>query len=315
MITQRFLPDLTRPGRATLLVVLSSIGFGLVPAFARDLQAAGVPDSVIAFYRYAFSVLVTVSFLPRERAKLRQAMIVLGAGVAMGLGWTAYLWLVQQTSIAAAGVIYMSYPVFAILFAWAFVGTKPGARSWLACAAVLGAALMLVKGSVAGLTPLAVLMALPAPVTFGLSIVAMSAMAPDLAPMERAACALLGAFTGLAPCVLAGDPGALVPASGDVWFTVLGLGLCTSLIPQLMYVAAAPHVGPSKASACGAVELPTMILTGWMLFAEHIGLREIAASALVLSAIALAPSITTGRRKDETDESLAPAGEASAQTG
>lgn len=280
---------------ATLAIAFASLCFGLVPGFARELQAMGVPDAAIAFYRYAFSAAVVIPFLPRARAKRRQAATMFGAGVLMGLGWTGYLQLVGTASIAAAGVIYMSYPVFAILFAWLILGLRPDARAWTAAAAVLGAALVLTGGGAAGVTPDAVLLALPAPVTFGLAIVVISACLPDLLPLERMAAGMTGALAGLAPVILLTDPAAFVPQSGAVWLTVLGLGIATALLPQLIYTLAAPHVGPARSAAAGAVELPVMVAVGWLAFGEALGPREALAAVLVLGAVAVAPAIDTRR--------------------
>jgi drug/metabolite transporter (DMT)-like permease len=44
------------------------------------------------------------------------------------------------------------------------------------------------------------------------------------------------------------------------------------------------------------VELPTMIALGWLAFGEVVGVREIAASALVMAAILLVPSVAPTRR-------------------
>jgi drug/metabolite transporter (DMT)-like permease len=287
------------PRVATLILVLASVCFGLVPGFARELQAQGLPDAAIAFYRYAFTAFVALPFLPRSRAKRGQALLLIGSGALMGLGWTGYLQLVGSNSIAAAGVIYMSYPAFAVLFAWALLGVRPGLRAWAACAAVLAAAALMMGGESGPLDPLSLLWALPAPCFFGLMIVAISAMVPRLTTMERLGCTVLGAVVGLLPAVAATDPAALLPADESVWLSLLGLGLMTATVPQLLYILTAPTVGPARASAAGAVELPTMIVVGWLGFSEAFGLREGAAAILVLSAIAVSPSVNTATARGQ----------------
>lgn len=279
---------------ATLAIAFTAICFGLVPGFARELQALGVPDAVIAFYRYAFSAAVLLPFLPLRRGKRRQGAIMFGAGLLMGLGWVGYLQLVGTTSIAAAGVIYMSYPLFALLFGWILLGLRPGRRAWAACAAILLAAAVMAEGA-AGLSPRGVLLALPAPLTFGLGIVVISALVHDLRVLERLSAGLLGSVAGLAPHILATTPAAVIPPGGAAWLAVLGLGLLTALIPQLLYTLAAPHVGPARAAAAGAVELPVMILVGWLAFAEAMGLREVIAAALVVGAVTLTPAMDMRR--------------------
>jgi drug/metabolite transporter (DMT)-like permease len=102
-------------------------------------------------------------------------------------------------------------------------------------------------------------------------------------------------MAGLAPLILATQPAALIPTDGTVWIHLLGLGLVTALLPQLLYVLAAPHVGPARTAAAGAVELPVMIGLGWLAFGEALGPREVVAAGLVLAAVALAPAIDTRR--------------------
>ena len=51
----------------------------------------------------------------------------------------------------------------------------------------------------------------------------------------------------------------------------------------------------------GSVELPTMFVIGWLAFGETLGSAQLVAGALVLLAIALAPSLA-GRAIEERDD-------------
>jgi drug/metabolite transporter (DMT)-like permease len=52
----------------------------------------------------------------------------------------------------------------------------------------------------------------------------------------------------------------------------------------------APRIGPARAAAAGAFELPTMLAIGWLAFAEPLGAVELTAAALVIGAILLTPA-------------------------
>lgn len=283
------------PGTATLVVVAASVGFGLVPLFARGLLEMGLAPAAIAFFRYAFSGLFLLPFLPLGRAKRRDALRLAGAGVLMGLGWVSYLQALQTTTVAATGVIYMTYPMFALLLAWLFVRQTPSPRAWAGCAMVLAAAVLLFDGSVGGAASWALLLSLPAPILFALIIVVLTCLTPTLTTLEKLACGMIGSVVGLAPVVALTDPAAFLPRDGSVWLTILAMGAMTALLPQLLYTVAAPRVGPGRAAAAGTVELPTMIALGWVMFGEAVGPREITASLLVLTAIVLVPSIAPAR--------------------
>lgn len=283
------------PGSATLIVVAASVCFGLVPLFARGLMEMGVAPAAIAFFRYAFSGLFMLPFLPLARAKRRDALRMICAGLLMGLGWVSYLEALKTASVAATGVIYMTYPMFALLLAWLLVRQTPSPRSWLGCAMVLGAALILFDGTAGDAVSWALLLSLPAPILFALIIVTLTCLTPSLTSREKLSCGMVGSLIGLAPVVALTDPAAFLPSGADVWLTVIAMGLMTTLIPQFLYTVAAPKIGPGRAAAAGTVELPTMIALGWVMFGEAVGLREITASVLVLTAIVLVPSIAPPR--------------------
>lgn len=288
-------PRLASPAAATAAIAIASVCFGLVPLFARELQAAGMADASIAFYRYALSTAIMLPFLPRTRAKRKPAAIMVGTGMLMSLGWLGYLDALRTLPVASAGVIYMSYPLFALLLGWLLAGAWVGWRGWLSGAMILGGALLLTEGGgLGGATPLAVLKALAAPLTFGLGIVIISSFMNGLTAPERMVCATLGSVLGMMPLVVAAPVATFVPVGASAWLMVAGLGLATALVPQLLYVSAVPLVGPGRAAAAGSVELPTMLAVGALAFGEALGAREMAAAALVLSAILIAPAVRPG---------------------
>ena len=289
------------PVAATAAIAVSAVCFGLVPLFARQLQALGVDPAAIAFYRYAFTAAVMLPFLPLAREKRRQALTLGVAGLLTGLGWVGYLRAIETQPVAAAGIVYMSYPIFALLFAWVLLKRRPGPRAWWASLLVLAGASLLIGGNDGQVSLSALLWSLPAPITFGLMVVLLSAMVPDLTVPERLASGIGGGAVGLLPLAATAGPAALLPASSEVWLAIIGLGVLTALLPQMIYTFACPRVGPARTAMTGAFELPTMIAVGWLAFAETVGPSEMAAAALVLAAILLAPAISVPdqRRRSE----------------
>jgi drug/metabolite transporter (DMT)-like permease len=277
---------------ATLAVALTAVLFGLVPLFARELQAEGVGAASIALSRYVLSAAVLLPFLPLQRAKRSEGLLIGGAGMAMGLGWIGYLQAIETAPIAAAGVIYMSYPLFCLAFAWLLLGQRPTRRAVVAGLMILLAAGLLLDPD--GLAPgagLALLWSLPAPATFGFIILVLCALTPNLTALEKLAAGMTGSTLGLAPMALTQEAGAMLPQTAEGWAWIAGLGLMTALLPQLIYTIAAPKLGAARASAAGSFELPTMLAIGWIAFGETLGLRGAVASTLVLAAIALSPAI------------------------
>ena len=283
---------LDTPSVATAAVALTAVLFGLVPIFARELQAEGVGAASIALSRYVLTAAVLLPFLPLARAKRREALLIGGAGMAMGLGWIGYLQAVETVPIAAAGVIYMAYPLFCVLFAWLLLRQRPTLRAVGAGLLILLAAgLLLDPAALEPAAMRALLWSLPAPMTFGFLVLVLCALTPNLTALEKLATGMLGATLGLAPMALGQEAGAILPQTAAGWGWITGLGLTTALAPQLIYTIAAPKLGAARAAAAGSFELPTMLAIGWIVFGETLGLRGAVASTLVLAAIALSPTI------------------------
>lgn len=294
----------TSPRVATLAIVVTSACFGLVPLFARVLLGEGFSAEAIALYRFGLTLPLALFFLPRRRSKLRPAVALLAGGLAMGLGWTSYLRSLEHASVASAGVVYMSYPLFVVLIAWLIFREPFRLRSLLAALLVLAAALLAFAPMDASTTDWRYLAGcLPAPIGFGLIVVLIATVGLELSAMERWACVATGAVLGLLPISLVVDAQGLFPVNVGAWGWVAAMALMTAALPQVIYTFAAPRVGSARAAAAGTFELPTMFAIGWLAFAESVSFAQIGAGALIVVAVFLAPVLRSERafvgRRDE----------------
>lgn len=283
-------PHLIGPGLATLGVIAASIGFGLVPYFARTLTAEGMAAHAIAFFRYAFAAVVLLPFVWRARAKWRALVWGLVAGLGMGLGWIGYVRAVEIVPVSTAGILYMTYPVFTLMIAWLVFGDRPWPRAIVAALMILVAAALATSPEAVtpGQIP-ALLLSLSAPLGFGFGINVLVHKLTILDPLARLASASLGSVLGLLPLMAATPAAALFPGSAPGWWLVAGIAFGSAFIPQLLYTVAAPVIGTARTAIAGSFELPTMFLIGWFAFGEPVGFLQWVACAIVISAIALTP--------------------------
>ena len=276
---------------ATAMVVLASVGFGSVPFFVRGLTEAGMAPQAVALYRYALAALIFLPFVWQARADRGCLAWGVGTGLAMGLGWTGYVAALETLPVATVGVIYMTFPVFALLASRALFGERPTARGLIAAGTVLaGAAVAAGPDALAPAATGALLTALAAPATFGLAIAVLVHRLTPIPVLARIGAISLGSALALAPLVLAAPAATVLPAGRDAVLLVVGVSLGTALVPQLLYTLFAPVVGAARAATAGAVELPTMILIGWLAFAETPGPLQALGGALIVGAVALSPS-------------------------
>lgn len=279
-----------RTGLATLGVVAAAAGFGLVPYFARSLTEAGMAPHAVAFFRYVLAAVLFLPMLWRARRDWRVLGWGVIAGAMMGLGWIGYVRALEQAPVGAVGVLYMTYPVFTLAIAWMLFGDRPTLRAGVASgmillAAVVASATFALGDGVAG----ALFLSLAAPLGFGFGISVLVHRLSRVAPLARIGAVSVGSVLGLGPLMLGTDPAAILPATPSGWGLVVGIALGTALVPQLIYTVCSPMIGAARTAMAGAIELPTMMLVGWIGFGERLGPMQGLACLLVVGAILLTP--------------------------
>ncbi|WP_170604909.1 DMT family transporter [Ruegeria arenilitoris] len=269
-------------------VLFASICFGLVPYFSRGLTEQGVAPYAVAFYRYVVAATLLLPALFSQKESWREIAWGLSAGAVMGLGWIGYVKALETLPASTVGVLYMTYPVFTLAIAWALFADAPTRRSLLASSLIVLAAV--IAGSPASipiqLLP-TLLIALAAPLGFGFGICVLVHRLSRITPLARMAAVSLGAVLGLAPLVLTADAAELLPQDRSDWLLIVGIGLVTALVPQLIYTVCAPVIGASQSAVVGSIELPTMFAVGFLAFGEAITAPQAIACAIVMGAIAI----------------------------
>ncbi|MEW9921958.1 DMT family transporter [Marimonas sp. MJW-29] len=279
---------------AVLGVLFASICFGLVPYFSRGLTEQGVAPYAVAFYRYIVAATALLPVLIIHRNAWREITWGVSAGAVMGLGWIGYVTALEKLPASTVGVLYMTYPVFTLVIAWALFADAPTRRALFASGLIVLAAI--IAGSPASV-PIEyvtiLLISLLAPFGFGFGICVLVYRLSRIAPLARIASVSLGSILGLAPLVLSSEVADLLPRERSDWLLIVGIGLVTALVPQLIYTVCSPVIGASQTAVVGSIELPTMFAVGYLTFGEAVTTTQAIACALVLGAIALTRSRKT----------------------
>ena len=278
------------PTVATLLVVLTSILMGSVPVFARELTDAGLSAVSVSFYRNLLGAVVLIGLLRFSAPKRRATLWALSAGLFMGLGWTAYVRAVEVVPVSTAGVIYMSYPLFAIVLAWVLFRQPATQRALFSGVVVMAASLVALGAELGSGDTEVLLVAFAAPISFGFAVAVLTERLAVLRPIERVAPIAFGSTVGLLPIMATQSWDESIPSDLTTWALALGIAVVTAIGPQWIYSAAAPNVGPARAAIAGSTELPMMFLVGYLWFDEALTVQQGIAGAMVLVAILLVPS-------------------------
>jgi drug/metabolite transporter (DMT)-like permease len=275
-------------------VLFASICFGFVPYFSRGLTDQGLAPYAVAFYRYILAAIFLLPALLKYRAHWKEIVWGMVAGAVMGLGWVGYVAALETVPASTVGVLYMTYPVFTIAIAWALFGDPPTRRSLVAAGLIIIAAM--VAGSPASIPPSQIptlLVSLAAPFGFGFGICVLVHRLSRIPPLARIASVSLGSVLGLAPLIVSSDVSEVLPKGGSDWLLIVGIGLVTALVPQLIYTVCSPIIGATRTAVVGSIELPTMFAVGVLAFGEVITAAQSIACVLVLGAIAMTQSRST----------------------
>lgn len=284
---------------ATLAIVGTSFAYASTTIFVRQLTESGMSVVAVAFFRFALTAAVLARFInvdPPKRSATRWGLL---SGVVMGAGWIIYIRTIDTADVAVAGVVQMTYPLFALVAAWLCFAMRPTPRSLASAALVVVAAavgLGVVAG--AGLSP----MLFAAPASFGFSVAVLTERLGPLDPFERLASVTVGASIAMSPLLLTLPIGQIVPTSIGAAGWVVAIGAISALIPMTFYAAAAPVIGTARTAAAGAFELPTMFLIGSVLFGETIHGRHLVAAAIIVGAIALTRSARSTHVVPDADQ-------------
>lgn len=279
-------PKQISPAIATVMIVMSVIGFALVPLFGKAMNNAGFAPLAIAFYRYALAALFLLPAMRLTSEKRVATFWAMGVGFSMALGWIAYFEALKNVPVATMGVIYMTYPLFTLLIATLWLRQVLSLKSIFAGLLIVIAAFIALSPTEVGTDSFqALLFSFLNPLTLGLSVVIIADKLNELSPLEKTCLIASGGALGLLPLLLSLESSMLIPSDLADWMLILGISILTLLLPSFFYVIAIPIVGSARSAIVGGIELPMVFVIGWLAFGEQITLPQLVAGALVISAI------------------------------
>ncbi|UWR17138.1 DMT family transporter [Sulfitobacter sp. M368] len=279
---------------AALGVLFASVCFGIVPYFSRNLTDQGLAAHSVAFYRYIITAVILLPAFLSQLKAWRELVWGLCAGAGMGLGWIGYVRAVETIPASTVGVLYMTYPVFTVVIAWAIFADPPSRRALFASGLIFLAAV--IAGNPAAVPPQhlpTLILSLAAPLGFGFGICVLVHRLSRIPPLARIASVSLGSVLALSPLVATSTAAEILPTDANTWVMILGIAVVSALVPQLIYTVSSPIIGASRTAVIGSVELPTMFLVGMFAFGEILTIAQLSACALVITAIVLTRSRAT----------------------
>ena len=289
--------------KATACVLGAGALWGCISLFVRALNAAGLSAIEICGIRMAVGVagmLVVLLVVDpgKLRIRLRDTWLFAGTGVvSVTLFNLCYFTCIQISEASIAVVLLYTSPIWVMLLSALFFRERITGRKVVAlgltfagCALVAG-----VLGSSVQLSPFALFIGVASGFFYATySIFGRVA----LARYDTLTITFYTFAFGLAACLAAGDPAHTVAvAAADpalaAWY--VGLGICCTILPYLLYTTGLEHLEPSRAAILATIEPLVAGLIGIFVYGEGTGAAKLVGMALILAAVVLA---NTGGRSD-----------------
>lgn len=266
------------PLRAALLMLGSTMAFGLM-AVAIRLATAYVPTQEVAFFRNAFGLVALIPMLLRPgHAPLRtQQLPLYFVRSAIGLGsMLCGFWAVGHLPLSQAISLSYSTPLFVTIAAVLWLGETVRVRRWAAVICGFIGVLVIVRPGQAGFeagTLVAVLAA-----------VLSALVAIQIKQLTR----IDGADTVVFYTYVFWVPMSLVPAlfvwvwpAGIAWLWLAATGVLGTL-GQLLWTRALRLGEVSALTPISFMQLPMVVIFGWLLFGETLDRWTVIGAAIIL---------------------------------
>lgn len=201
------------------IVVAASL-FGTLPFFAKTLGEAGMAAPAIAFCRFALTAVILLPCVVIRGPQRKATLWAIVAGAAIGTGWIGFVESLNWLMVPAAGIVFMTFPVFALVLGVLSFGERLSWGTGLAATLIVAAG-ALAAGGAGGILQApwqAIMFALAAPAGYGFVLNVVAHRLDGLSPLAITGSIALGAVFGLTPLVLMTPADAILPTGTDASF-------------------------------------------------------------------------------------------------
>jgi drug/metabolite transporter (DMT)-like permease len=273
--------------RGLTLVALSTVAYGILPILGKVAYGAGVAVMPLLAWRYVVAAAFLLALERGPRPPLGERVRLWAIGSVFVVNSIAYFRALERIPASVTALVLYTYPVIVALLA-ALVGVERlTARAVLAALGAFAGCALTARGAPAG-APLSlpgVAWALVAALVYASYIVLSSRFG---AGVPARVLALHLAQASAVACVaasLAGE-GLSLPLDPRGLLAVAGIGVVSTVVAMIAFLAGMALVGPTRASVLSSLEVVVTLLLAFLFLGERLGPAQWAGAALILGAVA-----------------------------
>lgn len=288
----------------TAAAIASAISYGVNPLGALKLyQTDGgySPISVLLFrFGYASIALFLWMLLTRKEKVLprREMFCAIGLGVLFAISSITFYYSFKTLGAGLSTTLVFLYPIFVTLLMCIFFGEKFSWRIFFATLLALFGAREIAGAAGATITVGGIAMAVASALAYAVYIVSLRRAKMKSAVVPSTFWIMFFTFLTILGYAAVTGGGAIVPphSLAAVGWGIF-LGVCPSLVSLVMLSYALQRIGPTPTAIYGALEPPTAVLLGCLVFGEPFSFHIAIGIALIIAAVAIVILQSATRRR------------------
>ncbi len=286
--------------------MVSSCTFGMIPLFSLPAIHTGMATASVVFYRFGFGsvFMLILMLLQKENLSVTLAQFVRLSVLAV-LNIASAVFLIEGFNHLPSGVattLQFSYPIFTALIMMAFFHEKSCVKVWIAIALAVGGVAMLSGFGCDdnNLSMLGIIIELVAGLSYAVYLVAVPMLKLDGMDSSKLTFYVFIISTVMVLCYDLPAGQLQAPANGEVWLSLLMLGLITTALSNYSLVVALRLIGSTITAILGALEPLTAMIFGITIYNEPITLSIGIGFAMIVAAVIIL--VLKDRKKESLDK-------------
>jgi drug/metabolite transporter (DMT)-like permease len=273
--------------RGLALVALSTLAYGIMPILGKVAYGVGVKVLPLLAWRYVIAALLIAALERGPRPPLGERIRLWAIGSVFVVNSIAYFRALEQIPASVTALVLYTYPVIVALLA-ALVGVERLTRRAVLAAlgAFAGCALTARSAPSGAPLPLAgIAWALVAALVYASYIVLSSRFGAGV-PARVLALHLAQVAAVVCVALALADGGLSLPLDPRGLLAVAGMGVVSTVVAMIAFLAGMALVGPTRASVLSSLEVIVTLVLAFALLGERLGPGQWAGAALILGAVA-----------------------------
>ncbi|MFM9173145.1 MAG: DMT family transporter [Acidimicrobiaceae bacterium] len=288
------------------LIIISSVGFGLAPTFAKfsyDSGANAVGTLLARFSVAALLMLVVREIISRKKQSTNQSkskwprpkifgqLFLLGA-LGYFIATILYFSAIENIDSGLAITIFYCNPIIVVLLSWWLLGNKPSPIIvWCLVSTLIGVAIA--AGQVGNADAIRVILLLIVAVEYAFYMIISSKVLPNVDLPTGVTIVMFGAATSFAIySIVAPDSVSVVfPTSLAGWVSVLMMAIVATVVPTATLYAGMNLIGTGKTAIIQTFEPVASIGAGVIFLSEPLTLPRLIGATFVIGAVGVLATV------------------------